>query len=82
MIDHVSASWAVDEVLPVTHESHRITVQWSFITEALHQAGHHKGNHGYGTLIDGGDITFHHDLFAHNRSRNPRPGVFTRRGPS
>jgi hypothetical protein len=45
------------------------------VTEALHNSCHHKGNHGYGSLINGGDFTFHHNLYAHNRSRNPRPGV-------
>jgi hypothetical protein len=43
------------------------------ITEALHNSNHSKGNHGYGSLINGGDYTFHHNLYAHNRSRNPRP---------
>lgn len=74
MIDHVSASWGTDEILSVTHNSDDVTVQWSMITEALHNAGHSSGNHGYGSLINGGDITFHHNLYAHNRSRNPRPG--------
>lgn len=74
MIDHVSASWGTDEVLSVTHNSRNVTVQWSLITEALHNSGHNKGDHGYGSLINGGDITFHHNLYAHNRSRNPRPG--------
>ncbi|MBL9165516.1 MAG: hypothetical protein JNL18_22515 [Planctomycetaceae bacterium] len=74
MIDHVSASWGVDEILSVTHNSRNVTVQWSMITEALHNSGHNKGDHGYGSLINGGDITFHHNLYAHNRSRNPRPG--------
>lgn len=75
MIDHVSTSWGVDEVLSVTHGSTNVTVQWSTVTEALHNAGHSKGNHGYGSLINGGDITFHHNLYANNRSRNPRPGA-------
>ncbi|HMO86112.1 MAG TPA: hypothetical protein PKC18_14450, partial [Lacipirellulaceae bacterium] len=73
MIDHVSASWGVDEVLSATHGSSNVTVQWSMITEALHNAGHSKGNHGYGSLVNGGNFSFHHNLYAHNRSRNPRP---------
>lgn len=75
IIDHVSASWATDEVLSTTHGSKNVTVQWSFITEGLHNSNHGKLNHGYGSLINGGDFTFHHNLYAHNRSRNPRPGV-------
>jgi hypothetical protein len=73
VIDHVSASWSTDEVLSPTHDSHNVTVQWSMITEALHNSNHHKGNHGYGSLINGGDYSFHHNLLAHNRSRNTRP---------
>lgn len=73
IIDHVSASWSTDEVLSVTHESNNVTVQWCLITEALNNSHHHKGSHGYGSLINGGDFTFHHNLFADNTSRNPRP---------
>lgn len=73
IIDHFSASWSTDEVLSPTHDSDNVTVQWSMITEALHNSNHSKGNHGYGTLLNGGDYSFHHNLYAHNRSRNPRP---------
>jgi len=75
MIDHVSASWGIDEVLSVTNNSTDVTVQWSLVTEALHNSCHSGGNHGYGSLIIGGNFTFHHNLYAHNRSRNPRPGA-------
>lgn len=74
MIDHVSASWSVDEVLSVTNSTNT-TVQWSGITEALRNAGHSKGAHGYGSLISGDVITYHHNYYAHNDSRNPRPGL-------
>jgi pectate lyase len=72
IVDHCSASWAVDEVLSTT-KSKNVTVQWCFITEALHDAGHRKGNHGFGGLIQCEGASYHHNLFAHNRSRNPRP---------
>jgi hypothetical protein len=74
IVDHVSASWSTDELLSVTHGSTDVTVQWSLITEALHNSNHSKGNHGYGGLIIGGDITVHHNLYANNRSRNPATG--------
>jgi hypothetical protein len=57
-----------------TTKSKNVTVQWCIISEALHDAGHHKGNHGYGGLIQCEGATYHHNLYAHNRSRNPRPG--------
>jgi pectate lyase len=74
IVDHVSAGWSVDETLSVTHGSTNVTVQWSTITESLRNAGHSKGAHGYGSLINGGAITYHHNLYAHHDSRNPRPG--------
>src|SRR5262249_3544672 len=42
IIDHVSASWSTDEVLSVSHASTNVTVQWSLITEALHNSNHSK----------------------------------------
>jgi pectate lyase len=78
ILDHCSASWSVDETLSVTGEGCRdVTVQWCFITESLDASAHHKGTHGYGSLIraDGG-ITFHHNLYAHHRTRCPRPGTY------
>lgn len=73
ILDHCSASWGLDELISAT-EASNITVQWCIIAEALHNAGHHKGNHGYGSLIRGEGISYHHNLYAHNRSRNPRIG--------
>ena len=75
MLDHVSASWSVDETLSVT-ESERVTVQWSFITQSLNNSCHEKGEHGYGTLLryGAGGVSMHHNLWAHHRSRNPRLG--------
>lgn len=75
MIDHVSASWSVDETLSVT-DSSGVTVQWSFITESLRNSCHEKGAHGYGSLIrfGNGRVTYYRNLFAHHDSRNPRLG--------
>ncbi len=83
IMDHCSASWSVDECFscstgkPGAIDS--VTVQWSIIAEALHNSIHHKGPHGYGALIrgcGGAKYTYHHNLFAHNYSRNPRPGNY------
>ncbi|MDA0322284.1 MAG: hypothetical protein O2923_06150 [Verrucomicrobia bacterium] len=77
IVDHCSASWSVDETLSVTPNADRVTVQWCLITEALRQSVHHSGNHAYGSLVQGNagaQISFHHNLFAHQSSRCPRPG--------
>ncbi len=78
IVDHCSTSWGTDETLSVTKDSSNITVQWCMITESLNRSYHHKGAHGYGSLIvssDGG-VTFHHNVYAHHSSRNPRPGGY------
>lgn len=77
ILDHCSATWSVDENLSTTGDSDNITVQWCIIAEALNQSVHAKGSHGYGSLISlipDGRVTYHHNLYAHNASRNPRPG--------
>lgn len=80
IIDHVSTSWSVDEVLSVTR-SNNVTVQNSIIAEALQNSYHAKGAHGFGSLIraaqnhDGG-YTYYRNLYAHNDMRNPGVGPF------
>lgn len=77
IVDHCSASWSTDEVLSVSTDEPDltdVTVQWCFITEALNPE-----NHGFGSLIrgtGGARYSFHHNLYAHNHGRNPRPGNY------
>jgi rhamnogalacturonyl hydrolase YesR len=76
IIDHCSTSWGTDETLSVTGGgSTNVTVQWCMIAESLNKSVHHKGPHGYGSLLrTDGVLSFHHNLYAHHSSRNPRPG--------
>ncbi|MFO8080099.1 MAG: pectate lyase [Armatimonadota bacterium] len=83
ILDHCSTSWANDEVLSVAHwhdpdqPLDNITVQWTLITESLHNSTHPKGGHGYGSIYGGhttgfhARITMHHSLYAHHWARNP-----------
>ncbi len=78
ILDHCSASWSVDETLSASSGARNVTVQWCNIAESLNKSIHAKGNHGYGSLITpNSDTTYswHHNLYAHNNSRNPRPGT-------
>jgi hypothetical protein len=75
IIDHVSASYSRDEGISCQETSDKITVQWCIISEALTFE-----SHSYGSLVRGdyGDTkTYHHNLYAHNNNRNPRPGNYT-----
>ncbi|HEY0116172.1 MAG TPA: pectate lyase [Allosphingosinicella sp.] len=86
IVDHVSASWSVDETLSAgepgrdaTRGVRDVTVQWSIIAESLNGSGHAKGSHGYGSLIRAGfgaRLSWHHNLWAHHSARMPRPGNY------
>lgn len=71
LLDHVSASFGVDETIDL-YGAADITVQWSTI-ESSATEGHPEGQHNYGLLQgpDGGRASIHHNLFAHQRNRNP-----------
>ena len=68
IVDHVSTSWSSDEILSLYHNEN-VTIQWCMITEACA-----KGNsgHRFGGIWGNQYGTYHHNLIAHNDSRNPR----------
>lgn len=84
VIDHVSASWGLDENLSMYRHMYRpkdggkeqklptvnITLQWCISSEALDTY-----NHSLGSTIGGHNSTFHHNLWANNAGRNPSIGM-------
>jgi len=75
ILDHCSATWSVDECLSPSGSISNVTVQWCLIAEGLNHSVHHKGAHGYGSLVRAvGGLSLHHNLWAHNNARNPRLG--------
>ncbi|WP_339278182.1 pectinesterase family protein [Paenibacillus sp. FSL W8-0426] len=71
IIDHCSFAWSVDEVLSM-YVNENTTVQWSVIAESMLMTTHQKGRHGYAGIWGGNNASFHHNIIAHNVSRNPR----------
>ncbi|HEX6963926.1 MAG TPA: hypothetical protein VF175_18810 [Lacipirellula sp.] len=84
ILDHVSASWGIDESLSVT-KCRDVTVQNCLIAESLNESVHPKGPHGYGSLLRGeltpkdqragvGGYSLVRNVWAHHRARNPSIG--------
>jgi hypothetical protein len=72
ILDHVSASWSVDEVMSIYHGEYT-TVQWCLIAESMFNSNHpEKGNHGFGGIWGSNYSTYHHNLIANNSNRNVR----------
>ena len=84
MIDHVSASWGLDENFSMYRHMYEpggqektqklptanITIQHSIFSEGLNTY-----NHAFGSTLGGYNSTFHHNLWACNTGRNPSVGM-------
>jgi hypothetical protein len=76
LVDHVSGSWSEDEVISVagpSNHAQNVTVEYSTMSEAL------TSGHQYGALIrmnTSASVSYNHNLFSNNVSRNPRPGTY------
>jgi hypothetical protein len=85
MIDHVSASWGLDENMSMYRHMFtppqggkelklptvNITIQHSIFSECLNTY-----HHAFGSTIGGLNSTFHHNLWASNSGRNPSVGMY------
>ncbi len=83
VIDHNSLSWGVGRDLATWYDVHDITIQWNIFSEGLNCSINAKGCHSKGVLLGGyasdeaktspgaHDISFHHNLMAHDGERNP-----------
>ncbi|MBL9193858.1 MAG: hypothetical protein JNJ82_16010 [Opitutaceae bacterium] len=85
MIDHVSASWGLDENMSMYRHMYQpgtggpelklptvnISIQNSIFSEALNTY-----HHAFGSTIGGLNSTFHRNLWASNTGRNPSVGMY------
>ncbi len=81
VIDHCSATWAVDENLSASGPrykgpaatSHDVTIRHCIVAEGLDNSSHEKGPHSKGSLIHDccRNIAIIANLYAHNVDRNP-----------
>lgn len=84
ILDHISASWSMDEVISI-NQSENITLQHSLISYSLNDSFHPEGPHSKGILAFGnstkqaiengvGGYTFYQNLLAHHDNRSPLVG--------
>jgi hypothetical protein len=70
IFDHCTFSWGTDEVASF-YAVRNFTMQWSIISEALNNSIHSKGPHGFGVILGGKGVSWHHNLLVHATQRMP-----------
>lgn len=75
IIDHCSIGWANDEQWGLYSNNMNQTVQYTIVGPSNCVSTHAKGAHGFGVMFGKGQNSWHHNMIAHNISRNFRGKV-------
>jgi hypothetical protein len=71
IVDHCSVSWGTDDLIYVIYGSDNVTIQWSIFSEGLYDCGPECGGKGFLMGYGARNVSFHHNLSAHNWIRWP-----------
>lgn len=74
IVDHCTVGWSSDEGLNSWKGNKNVTIQWCMMAEPLNKNLHAKGEHGFSASLGGECSSYHHNLFAHGKGRNPSVG--------
>jgi hypothetical protein len=75
ILDHCWGMWSIDENISMRNWQNS-TMQWCVVSEALLNSIHDSaGPHSMGGIIYGANVSYHHNLYFHNRSRNPQLAI-------
>lgn len=84
ILDHLSLAWGNDEIIDIIHSSN-VTIQWCTVEESDPE-GHGKGvPHNYALLSaypGSGNVSIHHNLFAHHARRIPSLTPYVKNKPA
>jgi hypothetical protein len=73
LLDHLSLSWGNDEIIDI-YRSSEVTIQWCTIEESDIKGHTKRAFHNFGMISASscsGNISIHHNLFAHHSRRSP-----------
>ena len=78
IVDHCSMSWSTDECASF-YAIKDSTIQWCIITEPLNRSIHDEGlgieEHGFGGIMGGVNVSYHHNLVSSAKDRFPLVGT-------
>ncbi|ADB63561.1 hypothetical protein Htur_4789 (plasmid) [Haloterrigena turkmenica DSM 5511] len=74
VIDHCTGTWSVDENINAGYDTENTTISNCLVAEPLNDATHHKGEHGYNSIMGNNakNVALMGNVWALGTDRNPR----------